>query len=376
MKYFIIAGEASGDLHGAGLVAGLMQSDPTASIRCWGGGLMEGEGATVLKHYRELAFMGFVEVVKNLPEILGNFKACKSQILDFQPDAIILIDYPGFNLRMATWAEKAGLKVYYYISPQLWAWHSSRVNIVKAAVRKMFVIFPFEVDFYQKRGVDAVFVGHPLSGVGLRPPAGAELFHQRNGLDPSRPILALLPGSRKQEISRILPVMLSTAAQCTDCQAVIAGAPSMGRSFYEPYLREFPAVCWVENQTYPLLANARAAMVTSGTATLEVALLKVPQVVCYKAGQVSYALAKRLINQDLHFISIVNLIAGRGVVKELIQQDLTAENLLHHLRQIMYHSDERSAILAGYEDVAALLGTPGAGLRTAKLILADLSGLS
>lgn len=374
MRYFIIAGEASGDAQGAGLVAGLKTVDPTAEIHCWGGDLMVGEGASLRKHYRELAFMGFVEVLKNLPTIIENIKSCKSQIIDFQPDALILIDYPGFNLRLASWAKKQGFKVFYFISPQLWAWHSSRVKIIRESVDLMLVIFPFEVDFYKKYGVDAVFVGHPMVGLENRQPAPERAaFFEQNRLDPARPILALLPGSRKQEIRKMLEIMLSTSTHFPDFQAVIAGAPSQDRGQYQPYLDEFPNAVLVENQTRQLLKNAKIAMVTSGTATLETALLDVPQVVCYRANNLSYRLAKLLVNKDLRFISIVNIIAGKAVVPELIQADLTVENLKTQL-DLLLNPAHQTAMKTGYSLVRTLLGSPGAGKRAAERIVGVLNG--
>jgi lipid-A-disaccharide synthase len=351
MKYYILAGEASGDLHGANLVRALKLEDPAAQVRAWGGGLMSEAGAEVVKHYRELAFMGFVEVVKNLPAIARNFRECKSGVLQFQPDVLILIDYPGFNLRMAKWAKKQGIRVFYYISPQLWAWHTSRVKIVVDTVERMFVILPFEKEFYEKHGVEVEFPGHPLLDVVDNQPDNAGFF-QKNNLPEGKPIVALLPGSRRQEIERMLEVMAAVAPAFPGYQFVVAGAPSIGRAFYREVLPDDGGVRIVENQTYALLQHATAALVTSGTATLETALFNVPQVVCYRGEQVSYWLAKRLVNKDLKFIAIVNLIAGRELVKELIQEDLTA-------------GERREKILAGYRELRQILGEPGASRRAA-----------
>ncbi len=354
MKYYIIAGEPSGDLQGAALVKALRKADPSAQIRSWGGDLMAAEGVEVVKHYRELAFMGFVEVVKNLPTILRNFRSAKSDIKQFAPDCLILIDYPGFNLRMAKWAKKQGLRVFYYISPQLWAWHTSRVKIVRDCVERMFVIFPFEEAFYQKHGVEVSFIGHPLAEV-IERHVSPTNFYEKNKLPLGKPIIALLPGSRRQEVTRMLGTMLEVSALFPDYQFVVAKAPSLELAFYEPFLAAFPSVKMVENQTYDLLQNAHAALVTSGTATLETALFRVPQVVCYKAGGVSYRLARWLVNPDLKFISIMNLIAGRQVVEELIQADFTKEKTAASLRKIL-DGQGRAEVLAGYENVRQLLG--------------------
>ncbi len=366
MKFFLIAGEASGDLHGSKLVQALRREMPGSEFRCWGGDLMAAEGAIVTKHYRELAFMGFLEVVKNLPEILCNFKKIKSEVIDFQPDALILIDYPGFNLRMATWAKKQGLRVFYYISPQLWAWHVSRVRIVREAVERMFVIFPFEEAFYKKHGVEAEFIGHPLKEAIAEYEAPADFF-EKNGLDKGKPIIALLPGSRRQEIRRMLGMMTQMPQYFPDYQFVIAGAPSIERDFYEPLLEGNTRVKLVAGQTYALLKHAEAALVTSGTATLETALFKVPQVVCYRGNALSYFLAKMLVNRDLKFISMVNLVAGKKVVTELIQDELTVENLKAELEKLL-DGKVRRIILQQYSEVSDRLGAPGAATKAARSI--------
>jgi lipid-A-disaccharide synthase len=373
MKYYIIAGEPSGDLQAAALVRALRQADPAAELWAWGGDLMEKAGAQVVKHYRELAFMGFVEVVKNLPTILRNFRSAKADILAFSPHCLILVDYPGFNLRMATWAKQQGIPVYYYISPQLWAWHSSRVKIIRDCVRRMFVIFPFEQDFYRKHGVEVSFIGHPLAAVVEQHVAPAN-FLEENGMDASRPIIALLPGSRRQEVSRMLDVMLATVPYFADYQFVVAKAASLEMAFFKPFLNAYPSVKLVDNQTYSLLRHAHAALVTSGTATLETALFKVPQVVCYRAGNTSYQLAKRLVNKDLKFISIVNLIAGKKVVEELIQADFTAEKAVRALAAILEPS-KRKEMLADYAKVRQLLGPTDCATRAAAYIVQDLTNI-
>lgn len=372
MKYYIIAGEASGDLHGSNLIRGLKAEDPQAECRVWGGDLMQAAGGQLVKHYRELAFMGFWEVAKNIRTILGNIKYCKQDIQAFQPDALILIDYPGFNLRIAKWAKAQGLKVYYYISPQLWAWHSSRVHGIKASIDRMFVILPFEQEFYRQYDYEVDFVGHPLLDVVGDIPA-AESFRERNGLD-NRPIIALLPGSRKQEIERTLEVMLEMVPHFPAYQFAIAGAPAQEKTFYESILRKSggsaTAVKLIANQTYALLSQSEAALVTSGTATLETALFGVPQVVCYRGSRLSYLIARRLVKVE--FIALANLIAGKAVVKELIQNDFNAANLRHELAALL-EPQNRARIQEGYRLIREKLGLPGASRRTAALIVEYLN---
>ena len=365
MKYYVIAGEASGDLHGSNLLKALQQEDPNAQVRCWGGDLMEAAGGELVKHYRDLAFMGFVEVVKNLRTILGNLSFCKEDILKFQPDTLILIDYPGFNMRIAKWAHAQGIRVIYYISPQIWAWNTKRVHQIKAHVDRMLVILPFEAAFYQRYDYKAYFVGHPLLDVveDYQAPEGFSLAKQQP--------IALLPGSRRQEVERMLEVMLSVVPAFPEEQFVIGGAPSLPRSFYEEILAAVDPsirarVTLLEQQTYPLLSVAKAALVASGTATLETALFKVPQVVCYRGNGISYQIAKRLVKVD--YISLVNLIAEREVVKELIQHELTTEKLTQSLRNILSdHGQER--LQTDYEELHQRLGQAGASRRAAKVIV-------
>ncbi|MBL7791368.1 MAG: lipid-A-disaccharide synthase [Saprospiraceae bacterium] len=372
MKYYLIAGEASGDLHGSNLVKALQKEDTAADIRAWGGDLMSEAGATVVKHYRDLAFMGFLEVLKNLRTIMRNFRFCKSDVSAFQPDVLILIDYPGFNLRMAKWAKSQGIRVFYYISPQLWAWHSSRVHQIKANVERMFVILPFETDFYRQYDYKVDFVGHPLLDViADRPHNPALLSELRLNDDP---IIALLPGSRRQEIQRMLSVMLQVIPDFPNAQFVIAGAPAIPRSFYEQIIQQTnlpeksgQQLYIAENRTYDLLQYSHAALVTSGTATLETALFGVPQVVCYSGNPLSYWIARRLVN--VKYISLVNLIIDRPLVKELIQHELTPENLISELHALL--GDKRTEILEGYRDLQKALGESGASARAAKLIVGE-----
>jgi lipid-A-disaccharide synthase len=373
MKYYIIAGEASGDLHGANMMKALCQMDTDAEMRIWGGDLMEKAGGTLVKHYRDLAFMGFVEVAKNIRTILRNIRFCKEDIDAFQPDALILIDYPGFNLRIAKWAKAQGYKVYYYISPQVWAWNSKRIHGMKQSIDKLFVILPFEQDFFKKYGMEVDFVGHPLMDIIDQHPRKSD-FKKENKLN-DRPIIALLPGSRKQEISRMLGIMLKVAPRFSQCQFVIAGAPAIDASFYQSILEAFEKehpdmLCTlVKNQTYDLLQHATAALVTSGTATLETALFGVPQVVCYTGNRISYHIARRLIN--VKYISLVNLIIDQPLIKELIQDELSLDNLEKELEKLLtpqYSSELKN----GYQKLRSVLGAPGASKRVAELIFEDL----
>ena len=366
MKYYIIAGEASGDLHGSNLMKAILAKDPTAEIRFWGGDLMQNVGGTLVKHYRDLALMGFAEVIMNLRTILGNISVCKKDILQFQPDTLIYIDYPGFNMRIAKWAKKLGILNQYYISPQIWAWKENRIKDIKRDMDKMYVILPFEKDFYEKKHNFSVeFVGHPLiDAISNRDKTSFEKFTSENKLS-QKPIIALLPGSRKQEIEKMLSIMLSVVDKFSDYQFVIAGAPSQEYDFYKQFLTT-ENVNFVSNKTYDLLSVSHAALVTSGTATLETALFKVPQIVCYKANRISYEIAKRIIT--LKFISLVNLIMDKEVVKELIQKELNTKNLETELNKII-SGNQRQEMLSQYEILEQKLGGKGASEKTADLIL-------
>lgn len=373
MNYYIIAGEASGDLHAANLIKALKQGDPSARIRAWGGDRMAGQGAEVVKHYKDLAFMGFAEVVSNLGTIFKNLKFCKEDILSFQPDVLILVDYPGFNLRIAKWAHAMGIKIFYYISPQIWAWKQSRVKEIRQNVDKMFVILPFEKDFYQKFGVQVDFVGHPLLDAiqeenEIRLLEG-DNFKVNNKLD-NRPIIALLPGSRKQEISLVLHQMLAVINDFPDYQFVIAGVRSISESFYKEIIGDKDAKLTF-GKTHDLLHNAAAALVTSGTATLETALLNVPEVVCYKGSYISYLIARQVIK--VKYISLVNLIMNRVVVKELIQEDLNRANISKELDSLLNDPLKRKKVFADYEALRQLLGGHGASETAAKLMLSYLN---
>lgn len=353
MKYYIIAGEASGDLHGSNLIKELKKLDTSAAIRCWGGDKMQAGGGELVKHYRELAFMGFTEVLMNLRTIFSNLKFCKEDILQFKPDALILIDYPGFNLRIAKWAKQQGLKVIYYISPQVWAWKENRVKMMKGCIDKMIVIVPFEKEYYQKKwNWDVEYAGHPLAQEIER--------HKEQGTRhkfSNKPIVALLPGSRKQEIMKKLPVMLEISKNFPDHQFIIAQAPSVDDSFYKTFSDPYSNVSLVKNQTYDLLLQAKAALVTSGTATLETALFGIPEVVCYKGGFLSYQIGKRLVK--VKYISLVNLIMDKPVVKELIQNNLTAENLKKELQQLLTDKNRIAEIKKDYASLKTLLRQGG-----------------
>jgi lipid-A-disaccharide synthase len=359
MKLYLLAGEASGDLHGSNLIKALKTQRPDVQCRCWGGDLMQQAGGTLVKHYRDLAFMGFIEVARNLRTILGNLDFCKKDILEYGPDALVLIDYPGFNLRIAKWAKKQGLKVIYYISPQIWAWHSSRVHAIKRDVDKMLVILPFEQAFYQKYGVEVAFVGHPLLDV---PPPGAYI----GGEGKERGLIALLPGSRRQEVQRILPPMLSTTPFFPEYRFAVAGATSLPADFYRPFLEKYPAVGFEQGRTPELVHAAAAALVKSGTSTLETALSGTPQVVCYAGSPLSYQIAKRVIN--VRYISLVNLIMDRPLVRELIQDELNTENLRAALSEIL-NPELAQKMRAGYAELRRMLGEGGASGRAAAEIL-------
>ena len=371
MKYYIIAGEASGDLHGSNLVASLRTQDPEAKIRAWGGEKMRRNGANVVKNYHELAFMGFVEVLMNLRTILKNFSFCKKDITEFNPDAIILIDYPGFNLKVAKWAHQKGYKVFYYISPQVWAWKRRRVYKIKKVVDKMLCILPFEKKFYDSYNVDCQFVGHPLlDEIAKVNPVDKNKFYKSNRLNPKKEIIAMLPGSRKQEVSRMLTVMLDVVKQFPNYQFVIACAPSLPVSYYKEIIGDKANVRLVVNRTYQLLQLSSAAMVTSGTATLETALFDVPEVVCYKANKISNIIARQLAK--VRFICLVNLIMDREVVKELIQNDLTANNVANELKSLLASSKRQKKLLEDYEELKSVLGNAGASDKAAEIIIANV----
>jgi lipid-A-disaccharide synthase len=368
VKLYIIAGEASGDLHGAKLIEALRKERREIEVRAWGGDLMAAAGSHIVKHYKELAFMGFIEVVLNLRTILRNIAFCKEDISAYRPDAVILIDYPGFNLRIAQFCKQIGIPVLYYISPQLWAWKENRIHAIKRDITRMFVILPFEKDFYAKHGMEVDFVGHPLLDVVDAAQARLELPLTAD----DRAIVALLPGSRKQEIKTMLPIMLETAKQFSAYRFVIAGAPGQDAAFYEgiPGAAEHEIVF---GQTYALLQQARAALVTSGTATLEAALHRTPLAVCYKGSAISYAIARRLVK--IKYISLVNLILDRRAIREIIQHELTAKVLTLELEQLLHDERYRQAQFTAFDGLRQVLGGPGAADRTATGMLKTLDQL-
>ncbi|WP_121808029.1 lipid-A-disaccharide synthase [Mucilaginibacter kameinonensis] len=364
MKYYLVAGEASGDLHGANLMKALKALDPQSDFRFFGGDLMQTEGGTLVKHYADMAFMGFVEVVANLQTILKNMKSCKQDVSAYQPDVLILIDFPGFNLKIAEYAKAQGLLVCYYISPKVWAWNQKRVLKIKRIVDHLFCILPFEVAFYKEWGMDVDYVGNPLLDAvsAFKPDAS---FLQKDNFH-GKKIIALLPGSRKQEISRLLPDMIKASFNFPEYQFVIAGAPAFEADYYVPYLNgaNIPIVF---NATYDLLNQAHAAIVASGTATLETALFNVPQVVVYKGGKLTIAIARMLVK--LKFISLVNLIMDKGVVKELIQEECTGEKISSELDQLVNNLAYRQTMLNNYDELDVRMGQPGASAKTAGLIV-------
>jgi len=361
MTYYLIAGERSGDLHGANLIRGIRAHDADAHCRAYGGGQMEAAGATIVRHYREMAFMGFVEVAKNLGTIRRIMRECQADLLTHRPDVLILIDYAGFNLRMARFAKQHGIRVFYYISPKVWAWNPGRARNIKAAVDRLFTIFPFETEFFAKYDYDVEYVGNPLLDAlaGFRPDPA---FRERLTTD-TRPIVALLPGSRKQEIVSMLPVMLETTRQFPDYQFIVSTVGNLPDSLYTQHMADFPNVARVNDAAYDLLHVSVAALVTSGTATLETALLNVPEVVLYKTTRVFYELGKRIMT--VPYISLVNLIAGRELVRELVR-DCTPARAAAELRLILPGGLRRSEVLTGYADVQQKMGEPGASERAGK----------
>jgi lipid-A-disaccharide synthase len=370
MRYFIIAGEASGDLHASHLMRELKREDTAAEFSFFGGDLMEAEGGTLLKHYREMAFMGLLPVLLNLNKIRRNFKLAEKKLLDFNPDVLILVDYPGFNLRMASFAKRNDIKVYYYISPKIWAWKTKRVHKVKEFVDEMFTIFPFETAFYAKYNYPIRYVGNPtVDELTTRPNQNEtfDTFTQRNNLS-QKPIIALLAGSRRQEIKRILPVLAEVSFLFPEYQFVIAGAPSQSQLIYDEVLGS-TQIRVVFDQTYDLLQQSTAALVASGTATLETAFIGIPQVVCYRieAGRFGTWVKDQLVK--IPFISLVNLIGGRQIVKELFQQYCTPKTVEAELDLILNDTNYREKMLQGYAEVLKALGGPGCASRAATLMV-------
>ncbi len=366
MRYYVIAGEASGDLHAARLIAELTKLDANSHFRGWGGEKMESQGLTLVKHYRDLAFMGFTEVLLNIRTIAKNLNFCKKEILDYKPDVLILVDYPGFNLRIAEFASKAGIKVFYYISPQVWAWKKGRIKQIEAFVDRLYVILPFEKQFYKDHGIEVDFAGHPLLDyITSFAPEQESRFRDRFDLG-SNPLVAILPGSRKQEVKRMLPIMLEAASSFKDYTFVLGAAPGLDDAFFIPWLKQFPNVKVVRDVTYTLLTYSHAAMVTSGTASLETALFSVPEVICYKGGWISYYIARMLIK--IKFIGLANLIMDKGIVREMIQGELTVKELKKELNKLIYDDAYRARLKNDYSALKQKLGGSGSSERTAQLM--------
>lgn len=373
MKYYLIAGEASGDLHASRLMRSLKKYDTEAQFRYFGGDLMAVQGGTLVKHYSELAYMGFVPVLLHLPTILRNMSRCKHDIEGWQPDVVVLVDYPGFNLKIAKYLKtNTNIPVYYYISPKIWAWKEWRIKNIRRDVSELFSILPFEVDFFEKKHHYPIhYVGNPtaeeVEEYKSRCSENTQQFCRRNGLLPDRPIIALLAGSRRQEIKDNLPVMIRAASRCEGYQLVLAGAPSISAGYYAPFIEGTP-VTLLNGQTYALLSHAHAALVTSGTATLEAALFRVPQVVCYETPLprlIGYLRRKVL---SVKYISLVNLVAGREVVPELVAETFTEANITRELQQLL-QGRARQQQLDGYEDVARRLGQKKAPDEAARLMV-------
>ncbi len=369
MKYYIIAGEASGDLHASKLMNGIKARDAQAEFRCWGGEQMQQAGGTIVKHYRDLAFMGFQEVILNLRTILHNIRFCKEDILAWKPDAVVLVDYPGFNMRIAEFAKSKGIKVFYYISPQVWAWKKHRVHKLHRNTDLAFVVMPFEKDFHAKYGYQVEFTGHPMpDSMDLNAKIDEAAFRETNNLN-EKPIIALIPGSRKQELHRILPHMLKITERFADYQFVIAGVSTLSKDFYAKLIKNYP-VKVVYGQTYDLLRVSRAAAVKSGTVTLETAMLGVPQVVCYRFSFLSALVAWMVVH--VKYISLVNLILDRKAVAELIQYKFTAETLSHELAPLLPDGEARSRMLDDYKELLERVGPPGASDRAAAIMVERL----
>jgi lipid-A-disaccharide synthase len=369
MKYYIIAGEASGDLHGSRLIQAIKKNDEDADVRAWGGDKMEAAGAKLIKHYRDLAFMGFAEVISNLPTIMANMRFCKSDITSFNPDVVIFIDYPGFNLPIAKFAKAKGYKTAYYISPQIWAWKEKRIHTIKRVVDKMMVILPFEKNFYEKWNFAVDYVGHPLIEIidQYQLEINKEEIQNTLGINKAKKVVALLPGSRKQEITKKLPVMLEASKDFPDVQFIVGQAPGITDEFIQSFTNKYQNVTVLKNKTYDLLSIADAALVTSGTATLETALFRVPEIVCYKGSPISYAIAKKLIK--VKYISLVNLIMDKQIVNELIQEELTTKNIKSELTELLFNEQRKTRFQQDTNDLYDLLSAGGkASQKAADLI--------
>ena len=374
MRYFIIAGEASGDLHGSNLIKGIREMDKEAQIRCWGGDLMKEAGAELIRHYKEGAIMGFVEVVANLGKLAKNLQDCKNDIVKYNPDAVILIDYPGFNFRIAKFAKERGMRVFYYIAPKVWAWKEKRVHKLKKYVDRLFIIFPFEIEYFKKWGIDAIYRGNPLlDSVDNHSSSeeSKEAFEQRCDLGSAEKTVALLAGSRRSEIKYLLPRMMQVAGRYPEYRFLMACAPSMEREFYEGIIgNKCSNIKLLFGETYSILRHSDAAIISSGTASLEAALIGVPQVVCYGGNEISYQIARSVVK--LKYISLANLIMDKGLFKELIQHDCTPQKISAELDNLLGNSAYREKMLADYRDVRNILGGKGASAKVASAMIEEL----
>ncbi len=370
MRYYFIAGEASGDLHASNCIKHIIELDKDASFAFTGGDLMQKTtGITPSIHIKQMAFMGFIDVLKNIKTIKKNFKTVKQSILNFKPDALVLVDYPGFNLRMAKWAGENNIKVFYYISPTVWAWKEGRVETIRKYVTKLFVILPFEKAFYKKHTIDVDFVGHPLlDAIAQQKPnfKSKENFNSENNLS-EKPIIAVLPGSRKQEIDYMLAIMMGVMSEFKNYQFVVAGSANLPQHIYEPLIQK--GIKIIYNQTYELMSYAQVGIIKSGTSTLESALFKLPQVICYKAGGLSFKIGKMLVNKDVKYIGLPNIIMGKEIVKELVQDDLTTQNICTELNKLLNDTNYRNLQLTNYSILEEMLGGIGASKRIAEGIV-------
>ena len=375
MKYYIISGEASGDMHGANLIKSLKTQDPQADFRCWGGDLMQAQGATVVKHYKDLAFMGFAEVVMHLGTILSNFRFCRKDMDAYRPDMVILIDYPGFNMPMARYAHKKGYKVFYYIAPQVWAWRTGRIKKLKKYTDAVYTLMPFERRFYESYHAEALYEGNPLvdSILAYRPDEDfiAKFKEEADAKGDERKLVVILPGSRKQEIKRIFPMMLEVASRQPQFRYVVAGTKNLPDAMYREYLAAYPDIELVYGHTYDLFTMAWAGLVKSGTSTLEAALFGVPEVVCYKTSALTYYLGRLFVNKSVRFISLVNLIMDRPVVVELLQKDFTVNRLLWEIRKIASNTEERRNQLRDFAELKQVMGNGGTSDRVAASIISE-----
>ena len=374
MRYYIIAGEASGDLHGSNLIKGIRKIDSSAQIRCWGGDLMKEAGAELVKHYKEGAIMGFVEVVANLGKLAKNLNDCKNDIINYNPDVVVLIDYPGFNFRIAQFAKERGMRVFYYIAPKVWAWKEKRVHKLKKYVDRLFIIFPFEIEYFKKWGIDAIYRGNPLlDSVDNHRSADEtkEAFQKRTGIGSAETTVALLAGSRRSEIKYLLPRMMQVAEKYPHYRFLLACAPSMEREFYESIIgKKCSNIKLLFGETYSILRHSDAAIINSGTASLEAALIGVPQVVCYGGNEISYQIAKRVVK--LKYISLANLIMDKGLFKELIQHDCTPQKISQELDNLLDNCVYREKMMADYRNVRDVLGGKGASEKVAGAMIEEL----